>query len=538
MSKSIRMDWSKLLSTTRFSEFGTCKVKASPDTIRSEFERDWDQVIFSYPFRRLQDKTQVIPFPKFDFVHTRLTHTLEVASIGRSLGKMATKLIFSDESYAKAGLNFCEADLGTLVATACLAHDIGNPPFGHSGEDAISHYFTDGGGRRLVPTLMPGYVEKDEQFYYFQSYSEYGVPKKNADGSTDTYTMLIADYEKNLRDDYAAAKRWQDLATFEGNANGFRILTQNCEKGINPTCALLGAFSKYPRESCLIQDPYEGKSKKDKPKSQQKYGFFQAERDGFKSVAEELGLLQIAGIGTEDIAYCRHPLAFLMEAADDIAYRMIDFEDGCRLGLIDLVKPYKIISNKTPREILVKIAEKSASFKSGRVDEALDTKEAVAYLRAKVISVLLEEAFKVFQTNYENIMLGTFDKALLDEIPGELNDNLHCMEELVREQIYKYSPVLESEASGFEVMSGLIESFAITSNLCQSCGDKETKQQEKLMSLLPQEYKPQQEVTHGNLSFQEQYNRILRVLDYVSGMTDSYAIDLYRRIRGIKLPTE
>ena len=281
-----RMDWRKLLSTTRVYDSKNGKnntsTKSQFEDPRSPFERDFDQIIFSYPFRRLQDKTQVIPFPEFDFVHTRLTHSLEVASVGRSFGKLVTDLIEEKEEKEILGKN-TSSDIGALIAAACLAHDIGNPRFGHSGEDSISNYFkeNDNSKKRILTTL--------------------------------------------------SEKQKEDLCKFEGNANGFRIIANNYGRGINPTYALLGAFTKYPRESYLEKEP----SNIEELKSQAKYGFFQAEKEMFKNIAEELGLIRIEDIGEDDIAYHRHPLAFLMEASDDIAYGMIDFEDGCRLGLID-----------------------------------------------------------------------------------------------------------------------------------------------------------------------------------------------------------
>ena len=328
-----RMDWRKLLSTTRVydSENGknNTSTKSQFEDPRSPFERDFDQIIFSYPFRRLQDKTQVIPFPEFDFVHTRLTHSLEVASVGRSFGKLVAKLIEDkeeEEVVKKVFENNTPSDIGALIAAACLAHDIGNPPFGHSGEDSISNYFRENRGKEKILQQL-------------------------------------------------SKKQKEDLCNFEGNANGFRIIANNYARGINPTYALLGAFTKYPRESYLDKDPYKCRTKEKKTKSQTKYGFFQAEKDIFKKVADELDLIEIEEKGNDDIAYHRHPLAFLMEASDDIAYGMIDFEDGCRLGLIDFEKIYGTIKlrnkknkleekeiNKSPKQILGEIAELDDSF--------------------------------------------------------------------------------------------------------------------------------------------------------------------------------
>ena len=499
-----RMDWRKLLSTTRVYDSKNGKNNTSPksqfEDPRSPFERDYDQIAFSYPFRRLQDKTQVIPFPEFDFVHTRLTHSLEVASIGRSFGKLVAKLIKEkekEEVVKKAFENNTPSDIGALIAAACLAHDIGNPPFGHSGEDSISNYF-----------------------------------KENDNSKKRILTIL-------------SKKQKEDLCNFEGNANGFRIIANNYGRGVNPTYALLGTFTKYPRESYLDKDPYKCYAKEEKPKSQTKYGFFQAEKEIFKKIAEELGLIEIEEKGNDDIAYHRHPLAFLMEASDDIAYGMIDFEDGCRLGLIDFEKEYQLeIKNnnglkeakKSPKQILCDIATVDNSFNKNKLNDLKDYKQQLSYLRSKVINVLIHKCFEVFKNNYEGIMKGEFDKDLISCISDDIViENLKCVKDLIRKYVYQHPPVLQSEASGFEVIEYLIDSFATTSNICFTCGEEETAKQKKMRSLLPEEFQPEDEIQVQNLTGEDIYNRVLRILDYISGMTDKYAVHLYRRMRGIEI---
>lgn len=490
-----RMSWEKLLSTTRvYNSKNDTSPKSQFEDPRSPFERDFDQIIFSYPFRRLQDKTQVIPFPEFDFVHTRLTHSLEVASVGRSFGKLVADLIEEKEGEDALGEN-TSSDIGALIAAACLAHDIGNPPFGHSGEDSISNYFRENRGKEKILQQL-------------------------------------------------SKKQKEDLCNFEGNANGFRIIANNYARGINPTYALLGAFTKYPRESYLEKEP----SNIEELKSQAKYGFFQAEKEMFKNIAEELGLIRIEGIGEDDIAYHRHPLAFLMEASDDIAYGMIDFEDGCRLGLIDFEKTYGTIKlrnkkneleekviNKSPKEILCNIAKKDNSFYEDKLKEFDDYKQQLSYLRSKVINVLIHKCFEVFKNNYEGIMKGDFDKDLISCIDQDIIDNLEYIKVLVRKYVYQHPPVLQSEASGFEVIDFLIDSFATTSNICFTCGEEETAKQKKMRSLLPEEFQPEYEKQVQNLTGEDIYNRVLRILDYISGMTDKYAVHLYRRMRGIEI---
>lgn len=499
-----RMDWRKLLSTTRVYDSKNGKNNTSPksqfEDPRSPFERDYDQIAFSYPFRRLQDKTQVIPFPEFDFVHTRLTHSLEVASIGRSFGKLVTDLIEEKEGKDILGKNK-SSDIGALIAAACLAHDIGNPPFGHSGEDSISNYF-----------------------------------KENDNSKKRILTIL-------------SKKQKEDLCNFEGNANGFRIIANNYGRGINPTYALLGTFTKYPRESYLDKDPYKCYAKEKKPKSQTKYGFFQAEKEIFKKIAEELGLIEIEEKGNDDIAYHRHPLAFLMEASDDIAYGMIDFEDGCRLGLIDFEKIYGTIKlrnkknkleekeiNKSPKQILGEIAKLDDSFCEDKLKEFDDYKQQLSYLRSKVINVLIHKCFEVFENKYEGIMTGEFDEDLISCISDDIvKENLECIKVLIGKYVYQHPPVLQSEASGFDVIEYLIDSFATTSNICFTCGEEETAKQKKMRSLLPEEFQPKDEIQVQNLTGEDIYNRVLKILDYISGMTDKYAVHLYRRMRGIEI---
>ena len=268
----------------------------------------------------------------------------------------------------------------------------------------------------------------------------------------------------------------------------------------------------------------------------------------FKNIAEELGLIRIEDIGEDDIAYHRHPLAFLMEASDDIAYGMIDFEDGCRLGLIDFEKTYGTIKlrnkkneleekviNKSPKEILCNIAKKDNSFYEDKLKEFDDYKQQLSYLRSKVINVLIHKCFEVFKNNYNDIMEGKFDKDLISCIDKDIIDNLEYIKVLVRKYVYQHPPVLQSEASGFEVIEFLIKSFATTSNICFTCGEEETAKQKKMRSLLPEEFQPEDEIQVQELTEEDVYNRVLKILDYISGMTDKYAVHLYRRMRGIDI---
>jgi dGTPase len=419
-------------------------------------------------------------------------------------------------------------DIGTLVAAACLSHDIGNPPFGHSGEDSISYYFKRNPENFMNLWIVPGF---------------YGNTKPNLQYKFTTESGEVKEILVSREEASALEKRWQDLSRFEGNANGFRIITNNCDKGINPTAALLGTFTKYPRDSALLSWQHGNEY----PKTLSKYGFFQTELSIFEQLVEELGLLKVEGLAGCDLAYCRHPLAFLMEASDDIAYSIIDFEDGCRLGLIDFTKEYKTLQLKTkegkqksepintsPLEIFTSIARMDDSFDPEKPLGEMDFKEALSYLRSKVINVLTHECFRIFSENYEGIMTGTFTKSLIDEISDDrIKSGMKKMKALVRKFVYNFPPVLQSEASGFEVMYNLIESLAITSNVCINCGEVPDERGNKLKSLLPEEYSPREENEKDSLSKEEIYHRAMSVLDYVSGMTDNYAMSLYRKIKGI-----
>ena len=270
------MNWETLLSPQRKGKKGD--ISSAPS--RSAFEQDYDRIIFSHPFRRLQDKTQVHPLPEHDFVHTRLTHSLEVSSVGRSLGKKAGEVILGRHPELQERLSLF--DFGAVVAAAALAHDLGNPPFGHAGEDSISDFF-----------------------------------KHNPAGQS--WRTLVT------------PSQWEDLVRFEGNAQGFRLLNKD-QYGLRLTYACLGAFTKYPCPAMLSErDPAR--------KSQKKFGYFQSEAAFFREVAHHLGLHPLA----ED-AWCRHPLAFLVEAADDICYSIIDLEDACRLGLVSFDETVELLA--------------------------------------------------------------------------------------------------------------------------------------------------------------------------------------------------
>ena len=450
------MNWNSLFSEARITD-KVYQRKTSPD--RTNFERDFDRVVFSSAFRRLQDKTQVIPLPESDFVHTRLTHSLEVSCVARSLGKIAGKTIIDRHKLA----DLHASDFGAICATAALAHDIGNPPFGHSGEASISHYFTQGKGVELK--------------------------------------SLISDEAK-----------WKDLTSFEGNANGFKILTNyNPASGgnVNLTFTTLAAFTKYPTQSFKTDtDIVKGKV------SQKKYGYFQSEKDIFRTIFSHLEVDQL-----NEYSWRRHPLAFLVEAADDICYRIIDFEDGIRIGLIPFHEG---------EELLKAVIGKD--FDPQRYNEIGDQREKIAYLRAKSINTLINAASGIFLDNEEALLNGKLDASLIDLLPESISEPLNQILMLSVERVYRSKNVLEIEIAGFNVVGELLDAFINAVNDYHTFGKnlkKERPYSDKLVRLFPKQFL---------IESDDHYLRTLRVCEFVAGMTDSYAVTLFRRIKGIELP--
>lgn len=425
---------------------------------RSPFQRDYDRILFSSAFRRMQDKTQVFPLAKNDYVRTRLTHSLEVSSVGRSLGVMAgDALLRKYPCLSDAGLQV--SDFGTVVAAAGLAHDIGNPPFGHAGESAIQDWF------RLPEVDIRHVAGK-------------GMPRVCQ----------------------------EDLRSFEGNAQGFRILTRlqfpSQPGGMQLSAAVLGAFAKYPRLSVVEAAGEAGISGK-------KFGFFSADADRFGQVAEVLGLRKKA-----DGAWCRHPLAFLMEAADDICYRIMDIEDGFRAGCLIF---------EEVRSLFEGVLD-DPSLK--RLDDIPSNKHKVEYLRAKAIDTAIREVVDVFRDREEAILLGDFDDDLMRHI--EHASEFAAFKDLARKKVYSARAVVEVEACGFKVLGGLLDAFL--SALDDYVSNGNAKALARSMTML--RLLPEGSVKNGL----DYYERALVVTDAVSGMTDSFALTMYQRIHGISLP--
>jgi dGTPase len=440
------VEWNQLLSSNRVGQ----KRASAAEQSRSPFEQDYDRIIFSHPFRRLQDKTQVHPLPEQDFVHTRLTHSLEVSSVGRSLGRKVAEVILARHKQSLS--QFLAVDFGAIVAAASLAHDLGNPPFGHAGENAISDFFAD----------HP---------------------------------------EGKIFQEKISKAQWEDLLHFEGNAQGFRILNKN-QYGLKLTSATLGAFTKYP---CPALFPNRDKSKR----SQKKFGFFQSEREVFGNIANELGLIK-----TSECGWSRHPLAFLVEAADDICYSIIDLEDGCNLGLVSYAEAKSLFEG---------VINKSKS-KLGKLDQLNSREEKIGFLRALAIGDLTEECSSLFLEHESEILNGIFDTALADYCTSK--NELREIIKVSVEKIYRSRHVVEIEASGHEILPGLLEEFIKAGS--HLMGSKSSRKYDNLVLLLPTDV-----VSAIKSDPKNTYGMLRNVIDFVSGLTDRHALSLYRKIKGI-----
>lgn len=443
------MEWKYLISNKRFGQEGRT---GDPDFARTDFQRDFDRLIFSSPFRRLQNKTQVFPLPGSVFVHNRLTHSLEVASVARSMGNMFfNELVKKDPELVAEVPLISEA--GSIVAAAALAHDLGNPAFGHSGEAAISRYFTDGDGKS---------------------------------------------YEKDL-----TKEQWHDVINFEGNANALRILTHPFKGKGNDAFALtystLAAIAKYPCASIAKDKNYIYRKK---------YGFFQSEQETFQRIASEVRLEKVLD---SPLIYKRHPLVYLVEAADDICYSIIDLEDAHRL---------KILSFEEVKSLLLPFAN------DPRIEERLqrdyDHDAQIGLLRAKAVNTLARACAEIFYQEQEALLKGDFNCSLTDALPEPYAEAWKAIGKISVERIYNYSSVIHKEVAGYKVMAGLLEEFvpALIHN--------NTHYYNKLVKLIPCQF---------HASGDDVYSKIQSVLDFVSGMTDLYAVELYSKVKGTSFPT-
>ena len=443
------MKWQQLISNKRF---GQEKRHALRHDDRSEFKRDSDRLIYSAPFRRLQNKTQVFPLPGSVFVHNRLTHSLEVSSLGKCLGDDVAKRLIEKHPELRGTLF---EEIGTIVQTAGLAHDLGNPPFGHSGEKAIQTFFTEGEGQALKGRVSDRF--------------------------------------------------WNDITHFEGNANAFRLLTHRFngrrEGGFVMTYSTLASIVKYPLASSLAGE-------------HGKFGFFTSEEADYQRIADELGILRKSSEG-EPLRFARHPLVYLMEAADDICYEIMDLEDSHKL---------KIISYEETRELLLSFFdEKTRTHILERIEEegVTDENEQVVYLRACVVGALESECVKAFVEHEEEILEGTFEGSLIKHISDLPRQAYKHCQEVSKKKIYQSKLVLDVELSGYKIMETLMQ------NLIEA-------------AVLPEKFHSQQLIKRFSSQYDIQSDdletRIMAVIDYISGMTDIYSLDIYQKICGISLP--
>ena len=442
------MEWEKLLSLKRHGdEFKRKRI--DQDETRLGFEVDYDRIIFSSEFRSLQDKTQVVPFSQGDFVHTRLTHSLETSVVGRSLGRKVGVEILKKYPDLKNKLGYQSNDFGAIVASASLAHDIGNPPFGHSGEKSIGQYFISGPGKKFKDILNE--------------------------------------------------KEFQDLCDFEGNANGFKILTQSRpgrEGGLRLSYATLGTFVKYPKESLPVK-PSSNISDK-------KYGFFQNEKNTYVDIANELGLLK------DDGGYNRHPLTFLVEAADDICYTIIDFEDGINLGLVQ--EDYAL-------EYLINLVRDSINTE--KYNALNNTIDRVSYLRALSINTLINEAVQIFIENEDDILSGNFHVSLLNK--SKYKSQISDIIKISIEKIYESKEVIEKEVAGYNIINKLLDTFISSVNRYYE--GNQTGYDDLILKLLP---------STTNLNHDNLYSRLLEICHYVASLSDRKALNVYNKITGVE----
>lgn len=446
------MKWEQLLSLKRQGDTSK-RLRKEQDDTRLGFEVDYDRIIFSAAFRSLQDKTQVIPLSKTDFVHTRLTHSLEVSVVGRSIGRLVGKKIIEKYPYLQEIHGFQMNDFGAIVAAASLAHDIGNPPFGHSGEKAIGEYFSNGNGQK---------------------------------------------YQADL-----TKKEWQDLIDFEGNANGFSVLTSSRpgnEGGLRISYATLGAYMKYPKES-LPKKPTSDIADK-------KYGFFQSDVPFFKEVASELGM--ISNKTGNDVGFERHPLAYLVEAADDICYTIIDFEDGMNLGLV---------SEDYALEYLIKLVKDSID--TNKYNTLTTKEDRISYLRALAIGSLINDAVKVFIENEAAILEGKFPFALTDK--SKYKAQMDDIIKLSVKNIYQSREVIEKELTGYQIINTLLDKFITAFN--NDFDGKASNFDKLVMQLLPEKFKVEKESL---------YDRLLHICHFISLLTDGNAYILFNTITASK----
>lgn len=445
MMNENKMSWDRLICDKRLGLEDY--TESNNSGIRSDFQRDYDRLVFSSPFRRLQNKTQVFPLPGSIFVHNRLTHSLEVSSVGKSLAREVS--IRLREKYHNEEWVSKLDDMGEIVSAACLAHDLGNPPFGHSGEKAISSYFSEGEGA----VLKSQFTEAE----------------------------------------------WNDVINFEGNANSFRQLVHQFAGrrpgGFAMTYSMLASIVKYPYSSSHAN--VKGK-----------FGFFTSEKEIYEKIATELGILKL---GEEQ--YVRHPLVYLVEAADDICYQVMDLEDAHKL---------KIVNTSDAIELMLSFfADERKERIQSVMNNVADKNEKVGYLRSCIIGTLVNECANAFVTNEDAILKGEFEGSLIDHISPLVKNAYKVCSDLAYAKIYCASSVVEIDLAGNQIIAFLMK------KLIDAVRFPEKNYSQLLLSIVPQQY----EVNAPTL-----FGKIQAVLDHMSAMTDVYALDLYRKLNGMSLP--
>ena len=444
------MNWEQLISNKRLGQ--ESKHSERHDD-RTEFKRDYDRLIFSAPFRRLQNKTQVFPLPGSIFVHNRLTHSLEVASVGMSLGNDVAQRLISERRPELSGTLF--EQIGQIVSTACLAHDLGNPPFGHSGEKAIQTFFTEGPGKALQPVVSRAF--------------------------------------------------WDDITHFEGNANAFRLLTHQF-KGRRPggfvmTYSTIASIVKYPVASSAAG-------------RKGKFGFFRSEQSTYQRLADEMGMIRLSADG-EPLRYARHPLVYLVEAADDICYEIMDLEDAHKLKIVSFEEASSLMLGFFEESVQQRILQRIKD------EQLTDKNEQIVYLRACVIGKLENECVNAFIQLEDDILNGTLEKGLIDHINPLQREAYRRCAKLSVERIYKSRPVLDVELSGYKIMETLME------QMVEAVMHPDRYYSQQLIGRVSSQY---------DIDAPDLETRLMAVIDYISGMTDVYALDVYQKINGISLP--
>lgn len=438
------MQWERLISDLRL---GMEEWHDDRQHTRSEFQRDYDRLVFSSAFRRLQNKTQVFPLPGSIFVHNRLTHSLEVSSVGRSMAREALlHLVKTPRSQQQMSALQAIPD---IVATACLCHDLGNPPFGHSGEKTIATFFSEGKGKELQ--------------------------------------SLLSD------------RQWCDVVNFEGNANSFRLLTnQFCgrrEGGFAMTYSTLASIVKYPYPSTLAD-------------GRQKFGYFESEEGIYNRVADKLGIIK-----NEDGSRARHPLTYLMEAADDICYQIMDIEDSHRLHILRTEEVIDLFMNFFDPE------RKERKFVHTK--RLADPNEQIAYLRSSVIGTLVTNCATTFAQKEQEILRGELKSSLIDNMDVSLKNAYQECSNTAWAKIYRAPHVADVEIAGNRILTYLMEV------LTEAVLNPERNFSRLLLEQVPNQY---------DVNAPTVYGKIQSVLDHVSGMTDVYALNLFRKLNGHSLP--